>query len=153
MGNPVAHNYGALALRNAVFREEAATRGMVLCFVGGPNPDSPASWLAALRRFSTTRDLSSFGRLRYSFAEVTEHESTRVVTLWADTGLNLPTLFPKTGDANGDDSAVVPRPPGARRERVARRRRSQWSPDARPRDVARSPVAATRPARRARPAE
>ena len=103
------------ALRNAVFREEAATRGMVLCFVGGPNPDSPASWLAALRRFSTTRDLSSFGRLRYSFAEVTEHESTRVVTLWADTGLNLPTLFPKTGDANGDDSAVVPRPPGARR--------------------------------------
>ena len=103
------------ALQNAVFREEAATRGMVLCFVGGPNPEKLASFLAALRRFSTTRDLSSFGRLRYSFAEAHEHEPTRVVTLWADSGLNLATLFPKTGDANGNDSPVVPRPPDARR--------------------------------------
>ena len=103
------------ALRNAVFREEAATHGMVLCFVGGPNPASIASWLAALRRFSTTRDLSAFGRLRYSFAEIDAADSTRVVSLWADTGLNLSALFPKTGDALGSDSRVVPRPPGARR--------------------------------------
>jgi hypothetical protein len=103
------------ALRNAVFREEAATRGMVLCFVAGPNSASPASFWAALRRFSTTRDLSSFGRLRYFFAETEQHGSTRVVTLWADTGLNLSSLFPKTGDAKGSDSNVVPRPPGARR--------------------------------------
>ena len=103
------------ALRNAVFREEAATRGMVLCFVGGPNPSSVGGFLEALRRFSTTRDLSSFGRLRYSFAEVETPNATRVVTLWADTGLNLSTLFPRLGDAKGDDSAVVPRPKGARR--------------------------------------
>jgi hypothetical protein len=103
------------ALRNAVFREEAATRGMVLCFVAGPNPASAASWLTALRRFSSTRDLSSFGRLRYSFAESAEHEPTRVVTLWADAGLELAALFPKTGDAPGTDSRVLPRPPSARR--------------------------------------
>jgi hypothetical protein len=103
------------ALRNAAFREEAATRGMVLCFVAGPNSAPTENFLAAWRRFSKTRDLSSFGRLRYSFAEVDGHESTRVVTLWADTGLNLSTLFPATGDAKGSDSPVVPRPPDARR--------------------------------------
>ena len=52
------------ALRHAVFREETATRGMVLCFVGGPEFDSALSWLSAVRRFSSTRDLSAFGRLR-----------------------------------------------------------------------------------------
>src|SRR3954470_22219656 len=62
------------ALRNAVFREETGQRGMVLCFVGGPNPGSAASWLAALKRFSATRDLSAFGRLRYSFAEAAGQE-------------------------------------------------------------------------------
>lgn len=103
------------ALRNAVFREEAATHGMVLCFVDGPNSTSAASWLSALRRFSTSRDLTAFGRLRYSFAETTDHEGTRVVTLWADTGLNLTNLFPKSGDAPGSDSSFVARPPGARR--------------------------------------
>jgi hypothetical protein len=106
------------ALRNAVFREEAATRGMVLCFVGGPTGASVASWLLALQRFSTTRDLASFGRLRYVFAEserTAERESTRVVSLWADTGLNLSRLFPRAGDAPGSDSTAVPRPPTARR--------------------------------------
>src|SRR6185369_3716844 len=103
------------ALRNAVFREETATRGLVLCFVGGPSPTSAADWLGALRRFSRTRDLSSFGHLRYSFAESAAHEPTRVVTLWTDSGLDLTRLFPKTGDAGGSDSAVVPRPPGGRR--------------------------------------
>jgi len=103
------------ALRNAVFREETATRGLVLCFVGGPSPTSVADWLAALRRFSQTRDLSSFGHLRYSFAESAEHAPTRVVTLWTDSGLDLSTLFPKSGDAKGSDSPVVPRPPGGRR--------------------------------------
>jgi hypothetical protein len=105
------------ALRNAVFREETKTRGMVLCFVSGPNPgpSSLTNLLAALRRFSTSRDLSEFGRLRYSFAESTDTGVTRVVTLWADTGLNLSTLFPATGDASGSDSPVAPRPPGARR--------------------------------------
>ena len=103
------------ALRHAVFREESATRGMVLCFVGGPEFGSALSWLSAVRRFSSTRDLSVFGRLRYSFAERTEHGRTRVVSLWADTGLNLTTLFPATGDAAGTDSTVLPRPPAARR--------------------------------------
>jgi len=103
------------SLRNAIFREEAGARGMVLCFVGGPGPDSPAGFFAALRRFSHTRDLSAFGRLRYTFAEQSAPERTRVVTLWADSGLNLAALFPQSGDAPGSDSRAVPRPPEARR--------------------------------------
>jgi len=107
------------ALRHAVFREQSRDRGMVLCFVGGPRNTSLPQWLAALHRFSSTRDLAAFGRLRYSFAEQAEGK-TRVVTLWADTGLNLATLFPETGDAAGTDSAVLPRPPRARRTLSAR---------------------------------
>ncbi|HKO46845.1 MAG TPA: hypothetical protein VJV79_03940 [Polyangiaceae bacterium] len=103
------------ALRSAVFREQVAEHGMVLCFVGGPSPASADGWLRALRRFSSSRDLSEFGRLRYSFAERAEEGRTRVVTLWADTGLNLSNLFPQTGDAPGSDSPVLPRPPNARR--------------------------------------
>jgi len=107
------------AMRSAVFREESGPRGMIVCFVGGPDPASVADWLAALRRFSQSRDLSSFGRLRYSFAESAEHGATRVVTLWADDGLDLSALFPKTGDARGSDSPSIPRPPGARRTLTA----------------------------------
>jgi len=102
-------------LGHAIFREQNGTRGMVLCFVAGDGQTTPIGWLSALRRFNQTHDLSEFGRLRYSFAETTADHQTRVVTLWADTGLNLRTLFPATGDAAGADSAVLPRPPSARR--------------------------------------
>lgn len=103
------------ALRNAVFREQTPERGLVLCFVAEPNSAAAVNFVDALRRFSKTRDLSAFGRLRYSFAETAEKGATRVVTLWTDAGLNLSSLFPATGDAKGSDSAIVPRPPGARR--------------------------------------
>lgn len=102
------------ALRNAVFREQRDGRGMVLCFVNGPEQASLGGWLTALHRFSSSHDLSAFGRLRYSFAEES-HGQTRVVTLWADTGLNLSAWFPGAGDAAGSDSPVLPRPPNARR--------------------------------------
>ena len=102
------------ALRKAIFREQKNGSGMLICFVDGPKNASLSGWLGALRRFSSTRDLSAFGRLRYSFAEESAGK-TRVVTLWADTGLNLSTLFPASGDAAGSDSPVLPRPPLARR--------------------------------------
>lgn len=107
------------ALGHAIFREQKGTRGMVLCFVAGDAQAAPIGWLNALRRFNQTHDLSEFGRLRYSFAETIADNQTRVVTLWADTGLNLRTLFPAVGDAAGADSAVLPRPPSARRTLAA----------------------------------
>jgi hypothetical protein len=102
------------AMRKAVFREQREGRGLVLCFVDGPENESLGGWLTALHRFSTSHDLSAFGRFRYSFAEES-HGQTRVVTLWADTGLNLSSWFPAAGDAPGTDSSVLPRPPNARR--------------------------------------
>lgn len=102
------------AMRKAVFREQREGRGLVLCFVDGPENASLGGWLTALHRFSTSHDLSAFGRFRYSFAEE-NHGQTRVVTLWADTGLNLSSWFPASGDAPGTDSSVLPRPPSARR--------------------------------------
>jgi hypothetical protein len=106
-------------LGHAIFREQKGTRGMVLCFVAADGQAAPIGWLNALRRFNQSHDLSEFGRLRYSFAETTPDHQTRVVTLWADTGLNLRTLFPSAGDAAGADSAVLPRPPAARRTLAA----------------------------------
>lgn len=106
------------AMRKAVFREQEAGRGMVVCFVGGSENASLGAWFAALRRFSSSRDLSAFGRLRYFFAEQSQGR-TRVVGLWADTGLNLSNLFPVSGDAPGSDSLVLPRPPLARRTLAA----------------------------------
>jgi len=106
-------------LGHAIFREQDGTRGMVLCFVAADGKAAQIGWLSALRRFNQTHDLSEFGRLRYSFAETTAEHQTRVVTLWADTGLNLRTLFPAAGDAAGADSAVLPRPPSARRTLAA----------------------------------
>jgi ABC-type sugar transport system permease subunit len=52
----------------------------------------------------------SLDNYRYFFSV-----STYVSTMWADTGLNLKTMFPATGDAAGSDSALLPRPPSARR--------------------------------------
>lgn len=101
-------------LRRGVIRDEGKDRGMVVCFM-----DSPIGGLGAMttaiEHFIKTRNLSDFGRLRYTFAEQRKDGRTRVVTLWADTGLNWSHLFPTEGDAEGSDSAILPRPPGARR--------------------------------------
>jgi hypothetical protein len=109
----LAKRVPAGALRSAVIRNEAGERGMVACFT-----DDRVSGLAglkgALRRFVETSNLGEFGHFRYTYAE-RKGEKTYVSTMWADTGLNLKTMFPATGDAAGSDSALLPRPPSARR--------------------------------------
>lgn len=102
------------SLRGGTIRDETADRGMVVCFAGGP-VGGLEGFATVLKQFVVTRDLSGFGLLRYAFAERKPDSSTRVVTLWADTGLNLAKLIPTTGDAAGTDSVVLPRPPEARR--------------------------------------
>lgn len=100
-------------VRSAVIRSEADGRGMVACFT-----DDKVSGLTglgdSLKRFLKTSNLAEFGRFRYSYAE-RKGDKTFVATVWADTGLNMKTMFPATGDAQGSDSLVLPRPPNARR--------------------------------------
>jgi hypothetical protein len=101
-------------LRAAVIRNDGADRGVVICFTDpGHRPLTEiAPALALLSRATDPREL---GELLYSYAERSPSGRTRIVTLWTRGGLDLPAMFPEHGDASGDDSRIVPRPPEARR--------------------------------------
>jgi hypothetical protein len=104
------------AFRHLVFREDSkdGARGAVICLVDDEQYSVEGAQ-ERLKRFNETQDFTVFGKLRYAYAEKLESGSTQVVTLWADSGLDLRKMFPPTGDAAGDDSAVLPRPPRSRR--------------------------------------
>ena len=97
-----------------IVRHDEEGRGMVACFT-----DSRRSGLAGLadaaKRFAATSNLGEFGHFRYAFARRGDEGGTMVTTLWADTELNLSTMFPAHGDAAGADSRVLPRPSASRR--------------------------------------
>ncbi len=97
-----------------IVRHEEERRGMVACFT-----DSRGLGLTGLadaaKRFAKTSNLAEFGHFRYAFARRTDDGGTQVTTLWADTELNLSTMFPAHGDAAGADSDVLPRPATSRR--------------------------------------
>ncbi len=106
------------AFRLGFFREEAGERGMIACFVND-KPAGLADLKERLQHFFATRKLGDFGKFRYAFAEKTKAGNTHVVTVWADTELDLRAMFPAEGDAAGADSQVLPRPPEARRTLTA----------------------------------
>jgi len=101
-------------IMRGIVRHEEEGRGMVACFT-----DARASGFAGLadaaKRFAKTSNLGEFGHFRYAFARRTDDGGTMVTTLWADTELNLSTMFPARGDAAGSDSSVLPRPATSRR--------------------------------------
>jgi hypothetical protein len=97
-----------------IVRHEEERRGMVACFTDsrGLGLDGLAD---AAKRFAKTSNLAEFGHFRYAFARRTDDGGTQVTTLWADTDLNLSSMFPAHGDAAGADSSVLPRPATSRR--------------------------------------
>lgn len=97
-----------------IVRHEEEDRGMVACFTG-PRASGLHALAEASKRFTKTWNLGEFGRFRYAFAYRGEDGKTQVTTLLADTDLNVSTMFPKTGDAAGEDSRVLPRPQNSRR--------------------------------------
>jgi hypothetical protein len=108
------------AFRHGVFREQtkAGTSGMVICFVDEEAYSIPGIQ-ERLDRFQQTHDITAFGKFRYTFAEKLPRGDTEVVTMWADSGLDLRAMFPSDGDAAGTESEVLPRPPNARRTLAA----------------------------------
>lgn len=106
------------ALRHGVIREGDRERGMLICFVD-ERSGTLLELTQAARQFVDTADLSSFGKVVYSYAEQRSDGTTHVVTLWTESGLNLNDMFPATGDAAGEDSRVLPRPENARRTLAA----------------------------------
>lgn len=107
-------------VRTSVVRSESEGRGMVVCFVDGPN-DEPAPFTERMRALADTGDLSKLGHFRYVFAEPSKGSQggTHVITFWSDGELNLKKMFPATGDAPGTDSVLAPRPAGSRRTLAA----------------------------------
>ena len=100
--------------RLGVMRAEANGDGALTCFMD----DRP--WMvrdipARLKAFSKSYDLSEFGRFRYVYASSLAQGRTRVTTVWSDSPVSLKEMFPAKGDAAGEDTTVVARPPSSRR--------------------------------------
>jgi hypothetical protein len=99
--------------RLGVVRKEDHGDGALACFTDD-RPGSIAELKARLRAFAASSDLAAFGHLRYVYVRG-DGKRTHVRTVWADGPMNLKRMFPAAGDAEGVDSAVAPRPRGARR--------------------------------------
>jgi hypothetical protein len=97
-----------------VVRHESGERGMLVCWVSDER-SGLAGLGERLDEFARTSRLGVFGAARYAFAEALPGGRSRVLTLWADTDLDLAAIFPAHGDAAGGDSRVLPRPPQATR--------------------------------------
>ncbi len=118
----VAANHSALVeqkgpkgpIRRAVVRHETESDGVVMCFV-----DERATGLTGmdeiLEALAETGDLAVLGQFRYVFAERRKDGRTKIVSMRNEGPLNVSRMFPATGDADGSDSRVLPRPPDARR--------------------------------------
>jgi hypothetical protein len=100
-------------LAHGVVRKDVDGASALTCFAGD-RAFSLGDLPARLRAFTSSGDLSAFGKFRYVYAKALRH-GTFVRTAWADGPLNLKEMFPEKGDAPGDDSPVVPRPAGSRR--------------------------------------
>ncbi len=96
-----------------VLRADDANDGIVVCLVDHRYKGVPAAEL--LEKFNETRDLSLFGDMMYVFAKKVDAERTHVITTWTSGPFRVFDLFPATGDAPGDDSALIARPVASRR--------------------------------------
>ncbi len=84
--------------------------GAVVCFTntGGSQKDL----LNAVEAFGRTRDLSSFGQLRYVHVSTDKDGGTVVRAVWTEGSFNIGKLMPTAdgSDSPGSDSPDVPRP-------------------------------------------
>ena len=56
--------------------------------------------------------MSALGGMRYVTAHAEKDGYTRITATWTDERLSLDEMFPKEGDAKGDDPSAAPRPQG-----------------------------------------
>lgn len=92
-------------------RVNGEQQGYVACVDMGSARVSPEEMVNRSRRFIETGDLSSFGHVRYVFAE-RGRQRTRVMAIWNDGEFNPGRMFPMAGDAPGQDPPNVARPRG-----------------------------------------
>ncbi len=96
-----------------VIRREQQDRGFVIC-MAADHELSSREQLLRLKSVGDSGDLSRIGDIRYVSAYKQSY-GARVVAAWAHGTFNISKMFPKTGDAPGEDLGAVPRPDGGRR--------------------------------------
>ena len=101
------------SLLDGVLRAESASEGAIACIDTGTRL-SVAELTSRLQDFAKTGDLSAVGDLRYVLARRVDGK-TAVLTLWTEGPTALLQMFPKDGDAPGQDPHGIPRAPGTRR--------------------------------------
>lgn len=103
----------AAPVLDGVLRAESASAGAIACIDTGTRL-SVSELTARLQDLARTGDLNAVGELRYVLARRVEGK-TAVLTLWTEGSTPLFQMFPKNGDAPGQDPHGVPRAPGTRR--------------------------------------
>ena len=100
--------------RLGVLRKEAGDEGVLVCFADD-RASSMQELMSRLRAFGRTKDLAEFGRFHYVYAKRTPNHTTHVRALWTEGELKRDRMFPRSGDAAGFDSSLLPRPPDSKR--------------------------------------
>jgi hypothetical protein len=96
-------------------REERGDRGYVMCFAQGQKL-SRMEEVARLKAAVTTGDLGRLGDVRYVYAhDAAGGNGSEVFAAWTTGEFNVTKMFPKAGDAPGQDVPDAPRPEGSRR--------------------------------------
>ena len=93
---------------NGSFRRDSDNEGVLAC-IDTDKPLGISELAPRLRQFAQTGDLSEVGKLRYVLAR-REGTVTSLMVLWTEGNAPLLKMFPKTGDAPGNDMTDVPRP-------------------------------------------
>jgi hypothetical protein len=96
-----------------VIRKNGEHDGFLACLDVGSGLDAEA-FLAKLTEFGATGNLRSLGQLRYAMARRHAGKTT-LLMLWTEGDTKFAELFPKQGDAPGNDPLEVPRPRDSRR--------------------------------------
>lgn len=94
---------------------EDHTMGQVACIAHPQDKATLEQVLDRAFRFLDSGDLSEIGDARYFLARKVTDASTHVIAIWTEGRFDIAGMFPAEGDAPGSDSAVLPRPPAARR--------------------------------------
>ncbi len=96
-----------------VFRKDAEDRSFIFCIA----PDHELSLKEQFARARTavqTGDIGTIGDIRY-INVLKDRDGATVTSMWTRGTFNVNAMFPKVGDAPGEDIGAIPRPEGARR--------------------------------------
>lgn len=99
---------------DGVYRAGGDTTGVLACAETGQGQLPPEQLLSRIRQVMDSGDLSKLGDLRYVYV-MRDVGRTAFVALWSEGALNWKQMFPRRGDAPGNDPPGVPRPDGTRR--------------------------------------